>query len=133
MVGRRNETLIDCTIFVGFGSPVAGVGVGLAVGEGVGEGAGWLFLGGSIIEDGVAAPLGDGSAVIGGKRGTLRSLTGVAAWLVMSLPFTRRSRLPELATWIHVSTRVLPALIEVEKTASRAALPAMIHFPDEGC
>ena len=52
--------------------------------------------------------------------------------VVIRRPFTRRSRLPEPTTWIHVSSCAVSALTEVEKVACRPAFSPIIQLPDGG-
>ena len=112
------------------------MGVTLGVADGLGDGGGLAFCGGLTTDGaGLAAWLfsfSKGSVVSLGKLGVLGCLGAEVAVAVMSLPFTRRSRFPALATWIHVSGRALSAFTEVEKIACRDAVSAVIHFPANG-
>src|SRR6266849_2343414 len=88
-----SELLVECASFT------AGAALALGLDEGVGDGGGFPFSGGlTIAGTGVDSPFSEGSTVSGGKRGTLGSLSGEAGALTISFPFTRRSRLPEVAT-----------------------------------
>src|SRR5205814_8665888 len=119
------------------GAAVAlGFAYGLGLADGLGVGSGLPFCGGLTIAGGGVVisvfSVSEGSLGSLGKLGIFGSLSGEVATLVMSLPFTRRSRLPELATGIHVSGRAFSAFTEAEKTASRDAFSAVIHLPDVG-
>src|SRR4051812_37681758 len=131
-VGLCNEMAMDSDTIAECPGVVAGVVVGL--GEGLGEGGGLAFCGGLTTAGGGVVvstfSFSEGSLVSSGKRCIFGSLRRKVAELVISLPFTRRSRLPELATWIHVSGRALSAFTEVEKIASRDPFSAVIHLPD---
>src|SRR6266480_5145811 len=97
-VGFCNEVTIDSKIL----AECAGVAVALGLADGLGEGGGWAFCGGlTTAGDGVVIStfsFSEGSVVSWGKRGISDSLSWEVVALAMSLPFTRRSRLPELAT-----------------------------------
>jgi hypothetical protein len=129
-VGLCNEATIDSEIV----AECAGVAVALGLADGLGEAGGLAFCGGLTTAGGGVVvstfSFSEGSLVSSGKRCIFGSLRRKVAELVISLPFTRRSRLPELATWIHVSGRALSAFTEVEKIASRDAFSAVIHLPD---
>src|SRR5437763_7155108 len=119
------------------GAAVAlGLEAGLGLADGLGVGGGLRFCGGLTIAGGGVVisvfSFSEGSLVSLGRLGVFGSFSGELATPVMSLPFTRRSRLPELATWIHVSGRALSAFMEAEKVASRDAFSALIHLPDGG-
>src|ERR1700730_5604242 len=113
-----------------------GEGVALGVADGLGKGGGLAFCCGVTTACGELAVLAfsfsAASVATLGKRGVFGCLGRETAAPVMSLPFTRRSRLPALATWTHVSERALSAFTEVEKIACGAAFSAVIHFPESG-
>src|SRR5439155_13253948 len=71
-----------------------------------------------------------GGAVADGKWGSPSDKEMSA--LVIRRPFTRRSKLPEPATWIHVSWCAFSALIEVENVACRPAFSPKIQLPEDG-
>src|SRR5437764_8602270 len=93
-MAMESDTIAECP------GVVAGVVVGL--GEWLGEGGGLAFCGGLTTAGGGVVistfSFSEGSLVRSGKRGIFGSLRVKIAAPVMSLPFTRRSRLPELAT-----------------------------------
>src|SRR5947208_9776229 len=97
-VGLCNEVAIDSEILAEY----AGVAVALGLADGPGEGGGLAFCGGLTTAGGGVAisifSFSEGSGVSLGKRGIFVSLSWEAVAPVMSLPFTRRSRRPELAT-----------------------------------
>src|SRR5437764_5283499 len=97
-VGLCNEVIIDSEIV----AECAGVAVALGLADGLGEGGGLAFCGGLTTAGGGVVistfSFSEGSLVRSGKRGIFGSLRVKIAAPVMSLPFTRRSRLPELAT-----------------------------------
>src|SRR6266852_6707658 len=96
-VGFCNEVAIDSEIL----AECAGVAVALGLADGLGEGGGLAFCGGLTTAGGVVIStfsFSEGSVVSLGKRGIFACLSWEVAAAVMSLPFTRRSRLPELAT-----------------------------------
>src|SRR6266571_99599 len=97
-VGLCNEVAIDSEIL----AECAGVAVALGLADGLGEGGGLAFCGGLTTAGGGVVistfSFSEGSVVSLGKRGICASLSSEVAASVMSLPFTRRSRLPELDT-----------------------------------
>ena|SRR6266480_2701528 len=97
-VGFSNEAAIDSETL----SERPGVGVAVRLTEGLGKGGGFAFWTGLTTAGGGVATVtfsfSNGSVISLGKRGTFGSLGWEVATPVMSLPFTRRSRLPELAT-----------------------------------
>src|SRR5207237_10802112 len=137
-VGFCDEVAINS----GMLSECAGRGVergledGLGLADELGVGSGLRFCGSLTIAGGGVVistfSFSKGSLVSLGKPGIFGSLSGEAAMPVMRLPFTRRSRLPELATWIPVSGRALSVCTEAVKMASRAAFSAVLHFADVG-
>jgi len=137
-VGFCDEVAINSGMLSECAGPAVELGLedGLGLADELGVGSGLRFCGSLTIAGGGVVistfSFSKGSLVSLGKPGIFGSLSGEAAMPVMSLPFTRRSRLPELATWIHVSGRALSACTEAEKTASRDAFSAVIHLPDGG-
>ena len=97
-VGLCNEVAIDSEILAEY----AGVAVALGLADGLEEGGGLAFCGGLTTAGGGVVvstfSFSEGSLVSSGKRCIFGSLRRKVAELVMTLPFTRRSRLPELAT-----------------------------------
>ena len=71
-------------------------------------------------------------ALAEGKRGSRSPSDEEISTGVIRCPFTKRSRFPEAATWIHVSWCAFSAFIEVEKVAWRPAFSLKIQLPDGG-
>src|SRR5205807_6935615 len=101
-IGVCNEVAIDSDIIVECVGVVAAATVELGIGEGLGDDGALAFCGGIIAVGGGVIistfSFSEGSVVRSGKCGIFCSFTWEKAAPVMSLPLTRRSRLPELAT-----------------------------------
>ncbi len=67
------------------------------------------------------SPFCSGVALADGKWGSRSPSDEEMSAVVIRCPFTRRSRLPEPTTWIHVSWCAFSASTEVEKVACRPA------------
>ena len=118
-------------------------------GEGVGasvvceEERGLYATGGGVAATGVLAeadPFGGrtcwpfccGVALADGKWGSRSPPDEEMSAGVIRCPFTRRSRLPEPAIWIHVSWCAFSAFTQVENVAWRPAFSPKIQLPDGG-
>jgi hypothetical protein len=116
---------------------------GDAAGASVSEEPGLYATGGGVAAGGVLAEAGPVSGRAGwpfcccapradGKWGSRSPPDEEMSGPLIRCPFTRRSRLPEPTTWIHVSWCALSALIEVEKVACRPAFSPRIQLPESG-
>src|SRR5882724_547413 len=107
------------------------------------EERGVYAIGGGVAAAGVLAEAGPfgartcspfccGVALADGKWGSRSPPDEEMSAVVIRCPFTRRSRLPEPTTWIHVSWCAFSASTEVEKVACRPAFSPKIQWPDGG-